>query len=226
MTNKFDDKLIQVSFDVPILDFYKGYFNYCFIIFHPFYHNVFNNNYNHFCHYNHKLSYLIKKITWEEILNRTGINDYKRLVLIITYPANDKKFQKLVESEWNEFQKFLKENNIIEPYWEEDKIPGEIILPFLNFLLTEGYNEVKVGDWNNNIETVKLIESYLFEYLIQFEFKNFITTTDYKYCLKLPYHDLPYTFFLAQTLDEKIIAQLNYEGFFANEKTKPYWFLE
>jgi hypothetical protein len=90
-----EQKLIDINFDEPILDYFKGYFDDCFIILHPFYKKVFVDNYNELANY--RLTYpLLQKITWEEILKRTGIKSKAKLALTIVYPACDKHFRSLV----------------------------------------------------------------------------------------------------------------------------------
>jgi hypothetical protein len=224
-----DKKLTCYDFNKPILDFYKGYFEDCFIVLHPFYKQIFRDDYNELK--NFKLTYpLIERISWFEILKRTGIKNKEKLALTITYPACDKKYQSLVEHEWEEFQPFLKENNILNAYWEEDKIPEDIILPFLELLLKNGYSEIKVGHWfeftNHKVEVVKLNDENKFDCAVRFARQNFIYTTDNKYCLKLPYHDFPYSLLLTNKVSANEIAmELYYEGFSADQRTQIYWYL-
>ena len=224
-----EKKLISYDFSEPILNFYKGCFEHCFIVLHPFYKQIFRKDYNELD--NFKLTYpLIERISWMEILNRTGIINKERLALTITYPACEKKYQSLVDHEWNEFQPFLKDNNILEPFWTEDKIPEDIILPFLELLLKQGYNEIKVGHWfefkNEKVEFAMLTDENKFDSAVKFARHNFIFTADNMYCLKLPYHDLPFTFLLTNGISATDVAKiLTYEGFTANDKTYVYWHL-
>jgi hypothetical protein len=227
---EIEQKLIDINFDKPILDYFKGYFDDCFIILHPFYKKVFADNYNEFTNY--KLTYpLLQKVTWEEILERTGIKSKAKLALTITYPACDIHFRSLVESERKEFTPFLYENNIIEPFWEEDKIPEDIILPFIEFILKQGYTDIKVGHWpehsNELIQTITINDENKFDCAVKFARQNFIFTSDKKFCLKLPYRDLPYTFLLTDKVSAyKVATELNYEGFRADHTTKTYWPIE
>ena len=225
-----DKKLCDYDFDKPILDFYKGFFEDCFIILHPFYKQIFIDDYNELD--NFKLTYpLIERISWAEIQKRTGIKSKEKLTLTITYPVCDKKYQSLIENEWNEFQPFLKDNSILPPFWEEDKIPEDIILPFLELLLKQGYAEIKVGHWfefaNERVEGVKLTAENKFDSAVKFARQNFFFTPDNKYCLKLPYHDLPYSFLLTNGVSASEVArELNYEGFSPDRKTEIYWHIQ
>lgn len=225
-----EQKLTDINFDEPILDYFKGYFDDCFIILHPFYKKVFADNYNELANY--RLTYpLLQKITWEEILKRTGIKSIAKLALTVVYPSCDKHFRSLVESERNEFTPFLNENNILEPFWEEDKIPEDVIVTFLEHLLKHGYTDIRVGHWlehsNEPIQTITINDDNKFECAVKFASQNFIFTTDSKFCLKLPYHDLPYTFLLTNKVSATDVAtELNFEGFRAEQTTKTYWTIE
>jgi hypothetical protein len=232
MTTNLDiyKRLCEHNFDKPILGFYKGYFDNCFVVLHPFYRQVFADNYNVLG--NFRLTYpLLQKITWEEILKRTGIKSQTKLALTITYPACDRHFRSLVEFERNEFEPFISENNILEPYWAEDKIPEDLIVLFLQLLMKRGYTEIIVGHWpeyaDEKMQVVKLTDENKFDNALRFATQNFFLTTDNKYCLKLPYHDLPYTFLLTSEISaNEIASELNYEGFPADNKTEVYWHID
>ena len=225
-----EQKLTDINFDEPILDYFKGCFDDCFIILHPFYKKVFADNYNELVNY--RLTYpLLQKVTWQEILKQTGIKSNAKLALTITYPACDKQFRSLVESERNEFEPFLNDSNILEPFWAEDKIPEDIIVPFIEYLLKNSYSDIRVGHWlehsNEPIQTRPISDDNKFDCAVKFARQNFIFTTDNKFCLKLPYHDLPYTFLLTNKVSaNEVAAELNYEGFSADRTTKTYWTIE
>jgi hypothetical protein len=224
------NKLIENNSNEAILEFYNDYFSDCFVILHPFYKKVFIDEYEFLNSYQYS-SKLIERIQWASILKLTGIKTLSKLALTITFFSIEKKLQSLVESEKNEFEPFLKENNIIEPYWSEDKIPEDVVLSFLNMLIQEGYSEVLYSESFENIKNEILetrIESKnIFEVVVKFSKLNFILTKDKKFCLKLPDHDLPYTFLLTNQISAMKTANLlNFEGFVADFKTKPYWHKE
>jgi hypothetical protein len=57
-----EKKLCEYGFDKPILEFYKGCFEDCFVVLHPFYKIIFADHYNVLA--NFKLTYpLIERIT-------------------------------------------------------------------------------------------------------------------------------------------------------------------
>jgi hypothetical protein len=225
-----EKRLYEFNFDKPILDFYKGYFDICYVVLHPFYRKVFADNYNELG--NFRLTYpLIERITWSEIIKRTEIADIKKLALAITYDSCNSNYQSLIKNEKEILLSFYESVDIVEPYWVEDRIPEDLIVLFFELLIKLGYTEIKVGDWIEDeyekIEVIKLTQENKFENAVRFSNRNFILTPDNKYCLKLPYHDLPYTFLLTnEILANEIIAELNYEGFFANSKTEVYWHLD
>lgn len=227
--SEIDKKLLEPNLTTPILEFYHGFFSDCFIILHPFYKEVFSDIFNEY--ENFQLTYpLIERITWKEILKQTGIKNRDRLALTITYPANDEDHRRMVESEWNEFHHFLKEKHFIEPYWDVDKIPEDIILPFLEYVIAENYTEIKVGHWpefsDEKVEARKLDNENKFNSAVKFANRNFIYTPDRKYCLKLPSRDLPYSFFMTNEVKASIISsKLDYEGFSADKETKAYWYI-
>jgi hypothetical protein len=200
------------------------------VLLHPFYRKVFDDNYNALA--NLKLTYsLTERITWAEIIKRTGISDIKKLALAITYNACNSNYQKLIKKENEILTSFYKFVDIVEPYWDLDKIPEDLIVPFLELLMKRGYTEIKVGYWHEfadqKIEIVKLTDENKFENALRFATQNFILTTDYKYCLKLPYHDLPYTFLLTNGISASEVAtDLKYEGFSADNKTNVYWYID
>jgi len=232
MTNNLDinKKLGEFNFDKPILEFYKRYFQNCFVVFHPFYYKVFADNYNPLDKFN--LTYpLTERITWGEIIKRTKISDIKRLALAITHNACNSYHQSLVKKEHEILSSFYKFANIVEPYWDEDKIPEDLIVSFLELLMKSGYREIKVGHWpeiaDKKVDVIKLTNENKFESALRCANQNFIITTDNKYCLKLPYHDFPYTFLLTNEVSAaKVAADLNYEGFLADNKTEVYWYLD
>lgn len=229
-TSEVDKKLLETNFEKPILEFYNGFFSGCFIILHPFYKRIFSQHFNEFENFN--LTYpLIERVSWESILKLTGIKGIKQLALTITYRVNDESHQRMVQSEWNEFKPFLEERHFIEPSWDNDKIPEDVILPFLEYLLSDGYTEIKVGHWpefsDEKIKLMALTNETKFDDAVKLSNRNFIYTLDGRYCLKLPYHDLPYSFFMTNEVEAgKVSAKLNYEGFDADKRTKMYWYLQ
>lgn len=229
-TLEIDEKLLETNFEKPILEFYNNLFSECFIVLHPFYKKVFSTYYDEYEKF--KLTYpLIERVSWESILKQSGIKNINRLALTITYASNDRKHQRMVNSERNEYQLFLEGKHFLEPFWDTDKIPEDLIVPFLEHLLSENYTEIKVGHWpefsDEAVQLRKISNETKFNVAIEFAQKYFIYTTDKKYCLRLPYHDLPYSYFMTNGVKaDEIALKLNYEGFIAGQQTKMYWFLE
>ena len=144
------------------------------------------------------------------------------------YSASDDKHRKKIEEEHKRLESFYNFADIVEPYWAEDKIPEDIIIRFVDFLTKQNYTDIKLGkrDFPIKFENVNLSNKNIFNHLGQLE-NVLLYTDDRKYCLKLPYNDLPYTFLLTNQIDKNIILrELNLEGFFADSKTKTYWNLE
>ncbi|GAA4299616.1 DUF2711 family protein [Compostibacter hankyongensis] len=230
MITEIDKKLLATELEEPILSFFEGVFTDCFIILHPFYKEVFADHYNEL--QNYELTYpLIERVTWSQVIKQTGIKNKDRLALTITYPSLNDNFRKMVGSEWNEFHPFLKENHILEPSWAEDKIPEDVLLRFLNFLLEMGHTDIKVGHWpeymGEEIELVKLTGENKFDLAVKLANRNFVYSLEKDCCLKLPYHDSPYSLLLTNGIAaNEIAARLNYEGFKANQETNIYWYIQ
>jgi hypothetical protein len=174
---------------------------------------------------------LIERIKWAEIMKRTEISDVKKLALAITHDGCSSHYRNLIKKEASILSSFYKFVDIIEPYWSEDKIPEDLIVPFLELIMKRGYTEIKVGRWfefaDQKVEVAKLTDENKFDNALRFARQNFIITTDNKYCLKLAYHDLPYTLLLTNEISANEVAtELNYEGFNADKKTDFYWHLD
>jgi hypothetical protein len=218
----------EIPRELPILEYYKDLYDSCFIVFHPFYEKIFVDEFNYLDNY--KICYpLIKRIAWQDILKRTEVASAEKLVLAITYSASNEYYQKQVEDENTRLQSFYKFCNILEPVWQEDKIPEDIIVRFVNFLIKKGYSEINIADLSfadGKIEQIIISNDGIFNYLGRKRI-TLIYTSDQKFCLKLPDNDMPFTLFLGNGFSLKSsLNELDFEGFYADSETKITWYID
>ncbi len=77
------------------------------------------------------------------------------------------------------------------------------------------------------VELVNIENEKIFDFIGYGKPKTILYTNDKKYCLVLPYHDLPFAFLLTNNIDKQLLEKgLSFEGFFADNNTQTYWHLE
>lgn len=227
MKNLAIDKLIDFNIQTPILEYYAGFFDGCYVVLHPFHKRVFHEDYDYKKNYEYTFP-LIETVKWAEVMKGSGIRSLQKLAIAICSTSESDAKSKGAWEEWQRLEEYLKVFRIEEHSYMNDIIPCEIILVFLRFLLNCGFTKIItsqffIGD-RKNIHEIAISKDSLYKDAVRFEHQGFIASPDFTYCLQLPYFDSPHSLLLTNGIDIKTaVAQMKLEGFYADDHTTNMW---
>ncbi|WP_374950258.1 DUF2711 family protein [Mucilaginibacter sp.] len=132
--------------DVPILEFYKGYFEAVYILLHPF------------IQYNSKQE-VIRFVSWQEMLNLTQFKNLNQLDIALRTRIGGlrKEHENKVDAEI--LLNTCNNNNISEP--SEGQFQGSLQTEMLKSLLELGYNYMFVADEFGFERKLSYVQEYL-----------------------------------------------------------------
>lgn len=224
MTEENIRKITSPILHEPILEYYRGYYSACFLILRPFHKNVFHENYE----YEVKLQdtyHLLETVSWKTILKETKIKNHLKLALATAQRINGTPSRFAVGKDVYELASYYNRANVSSPIFENDDIPVEITVPFLQFIINAGYTSVISCRYNiftpeRDIAEHPLSANNIFTIASKISREGFIASPDFKYCLFVPYPDTFHILLLANTGDiEKAIRFMDVEGFYADKNT-------
>jgi hypothetical protein len=199
--------------DIPILSFYKGYFESVYIILHPFYKED-------------REGKMVDIITWKDFASLAGFADINQLDIALrnSILGLNQKWENDVDV--NVLKDTCKRYNLQMP--TEGVFQDALKSIMLRILQEEGHNYMFVADEFGLERKVTHIQDFL-------EGKDDITLTydghnnwytNHNEILYTSHWDSHFTMLCSSKVTiENILARHNFEGFYCDENTKIYWSL-
>jgi len=160
-----------------------------------------------------------QNITWTEIIQMSGLQDISELDRLLAYLHCARRTAD--RQGWVKLMTQLDKNNIIPA--EVDCIPTSLINPLMLAIRALGYSTVNEFDLTGELRKEHTIDTILLSEEQDFFSMARIQTPDDKIVLTTGF-DERFTYLSASKETAAIIIeQVNLEGFYCNETTRPEW---
>lgn len=210
--------------DVPVLDFYKGYYDCVYVMLHPFIKEIYPGKFNFSpTTWPTKAEILeyTQKVSWAEFVKISGIGDLNNLDIALRNSTLGLNKQHKNEYDLSLLNEALELNNLISP--TEGMFSVFLEDDMLNALIELGHEWIYIGDEFGFERKMEFIQDVI-------ENKN---TTHYAHetwyttmneVLFATDWDSHFTFLCSdrQTV-EKILEKHPFEGFYCAPETELYW---
>jgi hypothetical protein len=201
---------ICASSDIPILEFYKGYFDSVYVMLHPF-------------HKKNEKDEVIKTVSWAEVVSLTNFKDLNQLDIacrnsiggLTAKWKNDKDVERL--------QSVCESNHLWLPTEGgfEEPLKSEMLLSFQE----QGYHYMFVADEFGFERKVTFIQEFIDgkdEIKLNWGRENWYTNKNE--ILYTSHWDSHFTLLCSDTKTiESILSKHAFEGFYCTGDTKIYW---
>lgn len=197
--------------DIPILDFYKGYYECVYIILSPFV-LVQNNN---------RTS---KSISWQDFVKISGLKDINELDIALRNSISGLKEEHLNKDNLLKFHEACQKHEIIPPI--EGEFPETLIKDILKSILEQNHPVMFVADEHGFERKLVYVEEFLDDpkkaELNYAGHENWYTNKNE--ILYTTHWDSFYTLLCSDRKTvESIVSEHKFEGFFCDHKTEIYW---
>lgn len=222
------NNIISPSDEIPLLDFYKGYYDCIYIILHPFLKVTHPDNIDFERIWPAKQSWPTKaeilkfteKVSWSDILLQSDIKDINQLDIALRSsilglserPENKQDAKYIVD--------FTNENNLIRP---TEGLFNEVLMnDMLKALISLGHDWIFTGDEFGHERKLQYIQDIIDSNDVEDYRKNWYTTKNE--VLYTTHWDSHYTMLCSDRKTvEKILEKYPFEGFYCNPDTEIFW---
>jgi len=210
--------------DVPILEFYKGYYDCVYIILHPFIKITDPDKINFRGKKQPTKEDYVKyteKVSWAEFLKLSGLDDINRLDIALRNSIGGLNKIHRNDDDLNILNHTTEVNNLIEP--GEGSFSRLLIDDMLKALLDLGHKWIYVGDEHGFERKIEYIQDII-DNKIQAGNGHESWYTTVNEVLYTTHWDSHLTFLCSdkQTI-ETILQKYRFEGFFCRPEAEVYW---
>jgi hypothetical protein len=225
------NNIISPPANIPLLEFYKGYYDCVFIMLHPFYKITHPNKIDFEMVWPTKQRWLTKKeiisftenLSWADFIKLSGIPDNARLDIALRNSIAGLNKKHLNQEELDLLNDTCDKYKLIQP--QKGDFSDSLIDNMLKTLLQLGHEWIFIGDEFGHERKLHFIEDIVDNTIeVNYHYENWYTPKNE--ILYTTHWDSHFTMICSDKKTvEEIVKLYPFEGFYCDQNTHIYWSL-